>query len=80
MTASSTNVSEYFQNLMLAGFVVHLVGAFADATYAASIKSVHKVFKIFALIFVSAYSLAWVIWLVWLIVYRYANDGLLCSG
>lgn len=65
---------------MVAGFVIHLVGTFADAGMAIRVKSQNKLFRIIAFCLVCSYTVAWIAWLIWLIVIRYQPSGRVCSG
>ncbi len=61
-----TDVSLRMQQMMVFGFVTHLVGMFADAAMVLRVTSKNEQFNIAALIAVSIYTLAFLIWLIWI--------------
>ena len=69
--AYAQNVSLSFYQVMLAGFVIHLVGIFSDAGMVIRVKYTNKLYGIIALVLVCAYTAAWIAWLIWLIVMRF---------
>ena len=78
---NSVNVTQDFHNVLKGGFVVHLLGIFADSSMAARVYVKKTIwFRTFALVFVSIYTLMWLAWLISLIVVRYKHTGKVCSG
>ncbi len=67
-------------NMMLFGFITHLIGFFCDSAMAIRVVSKNKAFNIAALVACSLYTIAFIIWLIWIMVVRWSASGKYCSG
>lgn len=62
------------------GFVIHLIGIFADSATLFRVRSTNRKFRLIALVAVSVYTCLFIAWLVALHAVRYNNVGKVCSG
>lgn len=66
--------------VMMLGFIVHLLGVFADLSMVIRVRSLNRKFRIYALIAVSIYTFLFFGWLIMLHMVRYNTIGRVCAG
>ena len=81
LSAKSTDVTARFTNILKFGFILHIIGVFADFGFLLQIKHItNKTYKLCSIILMAIYTTGFLIWLIWLFVLRFRHIGLVCAG